>query len=94
MSVSRSAPRTQQLPALRLTALAVLLATTLAGCSVFESDRIDYKSAQRANTLEVPPDLTQLQRESRYVVPGAGTSVTASGSPGGGGSSRACRPLG
>jgi outer membrane protein assembly factor BamC len=79
MSVFRYAPRTQSLPALRLTALAALLATTLAGCSVFESDRIDYKSAKRANTLEVPPDLTQLQRESRYVVPGAGASVTASG---------------
>ncbi|MFC7462122.1 outer membrane protein assembly factor BamC [Hydrogenophaga defluvii] len=55
-------------------ALAASLAT---GCSVLETDKIDYKSAKRASTLEVPPDLTQINRESRYVVPG--TSVTASG---------------
>jgi outer membrane protein assembly factor BamC len=55
-------------------ALATLLAS---GCSVLETDKIDYKSAKRASTLEVPPDLTQINRESRYVIPGA--SVTASG---------------
>ncbi len=55
-------------------ALAALLAS---GCSVLETDKIDYKSAKRASTLEVPPDLSQINRESRYVVPGA--SVTASG---------------
>ena len=55
-------------------ALAALLAS---GCSVLESDRIDYKSAKRASTLEVPPDLSQISRDSRYVVPGS--SVTASG---------------
>ncbi|MDP3520308.1 MAG: outer membrane protein assembly factor BamC [Hydrogenophaga sp.] len=55
-------------------ALAALLAS---GCSVLETDKIDYKSAKRASTLEVPPDLTQINRESRYVIPGA--SVTASG---------------
>jgi outer membrane protein assembly factor BamC len=60
----------------RLGALA--LATLLAsGCSMLETDKIDYKSAKRASTLEVPPDLTQINRESRYVIPGA--SVTASG---------------
>ncbi len=55
-------------------ALATLLAS---GCSVLEADKIDYKSAKRASTLEVPPDLSQINRESRYVVPGS--SVTASG---------------
>ena len=55
-------------------ALAALLAS---GCSMLETDKIDYKSAKRASTLEVPPDLTQINRESRYVIPGA--SVTASG---------------
>ena len=43
-------------------ALAALLAS---GCSVLESDRIDYKSAKRASTLEVPPDLSQISRDSR-----------------------------
>lgn len=52
------------------------LSLSLAACSVFEGDKIDYKSAGKAPTLEVPPDLTQLSRESRYVVPGG--AVTAS----------------
>lgn len=55
----------------------------LAGCSSFsslmEADRIDYKSAAKSSTprLEVPPDLTQLQRDNRYVIPSTGT-MTAS----------------
>lgn len=60
----------------RWTALA-LAASLAAGCSVLEEDRIDYKSAKQVNSLEIPPDLTQLSRESRYAVPGA--VVTASG---------------
>ena len=58
----------------------------LAGCSsissVLEPDRIDYKSAGKvtAPKLDIPPDLTQLQRENRYAIPesNAGTA-TASG---------------
>ena len=49
----------------------------LSGCTVLQEDKIDYKSAQRGPTLEVPPDLTQLNRENRFAVPGA--TVTASG---------------
>ncbi|MDB5894682.1 MAG: hypothetical protein JWQ88_2213 [Rhodoferax sp.] len=52
------------------------LTVALGACSVLEGDKIDYKSAAKAPTLEVPPDLSQLNRESRYVVPGA--PVTAS----------------
>ena len=52
------------------------LALVLSACSVLESDKIDYKSAVKATALEVPPDLTQLARETRYLVPGA--TVTAS----------------
>jgi outer membrane protein assembly factor BamC len=44
---------------------------------VLEETRIDYKSAKQINTLEVPPDLTQLARDSRYALPGS--TVTASG---------------
>ncbi len=47
---------------------------------MFESDKIDYKSAGKAPTLEVPPDLTQLSRENRYAVPGG--AVTANELPG------------
>lgn len=58
----------------------------LAGCSslnsMMEPDRVDYKSAGKAqvNTLEVPPDLTQLQRDNRYAIPEANKgTATASG---------------
>jgi outer membrane protein assembly factor BamC len=60
----------------RLTALA-LAGLRAGGCSVLQEDRIDYKSAKQVGTLEVPPDLTQLNRESRYAMPGS--VVTASG---------------
>jgi outer membrane protein assembly factor BamC len=65
-----------------------LALTGLAGCgsinssfgNLLEPDRADYKSAGKAPSLEVPPDLTQLQRENRYALPDAtrGTA-TASG---------------
>lgn len=63
---------------LRFTLLA-LVATSLAACSVLQGDKIDYKSASagKASTLEVPPDLTQLSRESRYVVPGGAVSANS-----------------
>ncbi len=54
------------------------LAIAIAGCSVLEGDKIDYKSAGKAPSLEVPPDLTQPSRDTRYGVPGGG-AVTASG---------------
>ena len=55
--------------------LAVVVAA-LSACSVLETDKVDYKSASKGTSLEVPPDLTQLSRDSRYVVPGG--AVTAS----------------
>ena len=42
------------------------LATALSACSVLDGDKINYKSATKGSTLEVPPDLTQLSRDSRY----------------------------
>lgn len=54
-----------------------LLLLALSACSVLEGDKIDYKSAGKAPSLDVPPDLSQLSRESRYVVPGG--VVTATG---------------
>ena len=53
------------------------LAMTLSACSVLESDKIDYKSATKGATLEVPPDLNQLSRETRYTVPGGAVSASA-----------------
>ena len=59
------------------TATVLALASLLSGCSVLQEDKIDYKSAAKAPTLEVPPDLTQLSKESRYAI--ESTSATASG---------------
>jgi outer membrane protein assembly factor BamC len=53
------------------------LAAALSACSVLESDRIDYKSASKGASLEVPPDLTQLSRDTRYVVPGGAVSASS-----------------
>ena len=63
----------------QMTALAI--ATTLAcltsGCSSLEEDKINYKSASKQlPTLEVPPDLTQLKRDSRYQINGATSAST------------------
>jgi outer membrane protein assembly factor BamC len=58
-------------------ALLATLVASLAACSVLESDKIDYKSAGKAPTLEVPPDLSQLSRDNRYAVPGGAVSANA-----------------
>lgn len=65
---------------------ATLLVTVVAGitlssgCStmndVLKGDKVDYKTSGKAGpSLEVPPDLTQLTRETRYVVPGTAVSA-------------------
>lgn len=62
---------------------AVVLACGLGGCTVvsdsFTSSKVDYRSAAAtpAPTLQVPPDLTQLSSDPRYVPPAGGT-VSAS----------------
>ena len=67
----------------RAAAVSALLAISLlAGCSslneVMQDDRVDYKSSgAKASSLEVPPDLTQLSSETRYVVPGAAVSASS-----------------
>ena len=53
-------------------------AVGLSGCSVLQEDKVDYKSAKRVSTLEVPPDLTQLSADTRYAMPNKSV-VTASG---------------
>ncbi len=57
----------------------------LTGCSsignILEPNKIDYRSASKATTasLEVPPDLTQIRRDSRFSIPEANkSSATAS----------------
>jgi len=54
----------------------------VAGCSTVENllsgDKVDYKStsANRSSSLEVPPDLTQLSRDSRYQQPNGSISAS------------------
>ena len=53
----------------------------VAGCSMFgemfESKKVDYKSAGKLPTLEVPPDLTRPGRDERYAMPDVNPSGTA-----------------
>lgn len=70
-SLRRGAP-----VAMRWVALAASL-SLLSACSVLKEDKVDYSTAQRGNDLEVPPDLTQLSRQSRYALPS--DVVSASG---------------
>ena len=73
-------PETEGFPVTSTTRLAQLsllsLSLALCGCSVLQGDKIDYKSATQAPTLEVPPDLTQLSGDPRYSLGGANVSAT------------------
>jgi len=53
------------------------LTLALGACSVLEGDKIDYKSSAKGTSLEVPPDLRQLSRDTRYTVPGSSVSANA-----------------
>lgn len=54
-------------------------AISLSACTVLETDKVDYRSAtnSKAPSLSVPPDLTQLSKDTRYTV--IGGAVSASG---------------
>ena len=63
--------------------LAVVMAVVLGGCSstsdMFDS-KIDYKAAGRLPPLEIPPDLTAPQNDTRFAIPESGRqSATLSG---------------
>ena len=61
-----------------VTALTVL--GLLSGCgSIMDGDKVNYKTegGTKVVPLDIPPDLTQLSRDTRYAVPGG--PVTASG---------------
>jgi outer membrane protein assembly factor BamC len=59
------------------------LLVSLTGCSfvgnVFESDKLDYRASKKAPPLDIPPDLTQLQKDNRYAIPDGRGVATASG---------------
>ena len=68
----------------RSSAVAALCAALVSGCSwtgsFFSSDKVAYETAQQSKSpLEVPPVLSQLPRDDRFVVPDRPQTVTASG---------------
>ena len=68
----------------RLSTLA--LALLLGGCTIldpFSGDKVDYKTnTARAKPLEVPPDLSQLSRDSRFQAQGGVISASAAATAG------------
>ena len=75
--MNRFAPSAHHLSAM---ACALALTCFLSGCSTLEESKINYKSASQAPTLEVPPDLTQLKRDSRYQVAGSNSALVSAAS--------------
>lgn len=53
-----------------------VLVLTLGACGITETGKIDYKSGQKTTPLVVPPDLTQLAKDTRYAI--VNGSVSAS----------------
>ena len=62
---------------MRLLPLFVMVAVALSGCGIVESKKIDYKSAGKLPTLEVPPDLVAPAADNRYAIPDSQGSGTA-----------------
>src|SRR5512143_1431772 len=62
---------------MRLLPLLLMVTVALSACGVMESKKIDYKSAGKAPTLEVPPDLVAPTTDNRYAVPDTTGSGTA-----------------
>lgn len=63
------------------TTLVMVLAASLSGCSylgsTFTNEKIQYETTSTRAPLEVPPDLSQLPSDDRFVVPGKTQVVTA-----------------
>ena len=70
-------------PIFKLTLISV--AISLTACGTLDTDKVDYRSATsvKAPTLDVPPDLTQLSKDTHYAVVGGSVSASAmkSGQP-------------
>ena len=62
---------------MRLFPLFLMVALTASGCGIVESKKIDYRSANKLPTLEVPPDLTAPTGDNRYAIPDAQGSGSA-----------------
>jgi outer membrane protein assembly factor BamC len=62
---------------MRLLPLFLMLSLAMSGCGMIESKKIDYKSAGKLPTLEVPPDLVAPSADNRYAIPDTQGSGTA-----------------
>ena len=71
-------------PTFKLTLVSVAISLTACGTTL-EADKVDYRSASgvKAPTLDVPPDLTQLSKDTHYAVVGGSVSASTlkSGQP-------------
>ncbi len=75
-------PHPTRSTAARASCALILASLSLVGCSSVENlvsgDKVDYKTTgQQTKGLDVPPDLTQLARDSRYQQPVGGTVSAA-----------------
>ena len=75
-------PAASAAPARLAILAAVAVSTGLSGCSsldgVLSGDKVDYgKGAVKSKPLEVPPDLSQLARDSRYTSQSGAVSAAA-----------------
>ncbi len=80
-NVSPERPSRPVLPRAALPVFVAAAALGLSACSslgdLFGGDKVDYRNAAgKGRPLEVPPDLTQLARESRYQAPGGVVSAS------------------
>jgi len=64
---------------LRVAGLCAVLGLLSACSTTFDSEKVNYKSTANAKpvALEVPPDLSQLARDTRYAVPAGAVSATS-----------------
>ncbi len=72
----------KQLDSFLRTSLALAVLGLVSACTtVFEGDKVNYKTdgAQKVTPLDIPPDLTQLTRDTRYAVPGGSISANNMG---------------
>lgn len=62
--------------------VALTLLVLLSGCSsIMDGDKVNYKTegGTKVVPLDIPPDLTQLTRDTRYVVPGGAVTASSMG---------------
>lgn len=63
----------------RISLLMTLVGLVSACSSMMDGDKVNYKTdgAQKVVPLDIPPDLTQLTRDTRYAVPSASVSASS-----------------